>query len=113
MIKTHITLDFYQAKAEILAKKEDLKNSIVEALSKLDLTIKQESFIQFEPQGVTATIVGENFHFSIHTWPEHGSCAIDLYSSQEYAFAREIADALKDSFQASEYDIKVLDRSAK
>ena len=113
MIKTHITLDFYQAEPNILARNENLQTAINNALEKLKLKLVQDNYIQFEPQGVTATIVSENFHFSIHTWPEHGSCAIDLYSSQDYAFAREVADALKESFFAQEYDIKVLDRSHK
>ena len=113
MIKTHITLDFYQAEPNILARNENLQKAINEALSRLELKITQDSYIQFEPQGVTATIVGESFHFSIHTWPEHGSCAIDLYSSQDYGFARKIADELKESFFAQEYDIKVLDRTQK
>jgi S-adenosylmethionine decarboxylase proenzyme len=111
MIKTHIALDFYQAEPQILALSEDLKLAINSCLSSLKLAVKQDSYIQFEPQGVTATVVGEAFHFSIHTWPEHGSCAIDLYSSNDYAFARTIADSLKESFKAQEYDIKVLDRS--
>jgi N4-bis(aminopropyl)spermidine synthase len=113
MIKTHITLDFYQAEPQILALNKNLGDAINSALKSLNLEVKQDSYIQFEPQGVTATVVGNEFHFSIHTWPEHGSCAIDLYSTQEYAFAREIADTLKIFFKAQEYDIKVLDRSQK
>ncbi len=112
MIKTHITIDFYQAKPEILAQEKELKTAIDSCLNSINLEVKQESYIQFQPQGVTATVVGEAFHFSIHTWPEHGSCAIDLYSAQDYAFARNIADALKAAFFAKEYDIKVLDRSS-
>lgn len=111
MLKTHITIDFYRADEEILAKRDRLKTAIDRALLSLDLQIKQESYIQFEPIGVTATLVGINFHFSIHTWPEHGSCAIDLYSSQDVNFGREIANALRDSFSALEYDIKILDRN--
>ena len=111
MIKTHITVDFYEAKPEILAKTNALKMAIDASLLELSLKLVQESYIQFEPQGVTATVVGEAFHFSIHTWPEHGSCAIDLYSSQDYSFARDIAEQLKTAFSAKQYDIKVLDRS--
>lgn len=113
MIKTHITLDFYQAEPQILALNKDLKTAIEGSLSSLNLTVVQDSYIQFEPQGVTATVVGKDFHFSIHTWPEHGSCAIDLYSTRDYSFARTIADSLKEYFHAKEYDIKVLDRSQK
>lgn len=111
MIKTHIIVDFYSAKPEIFARNEALKTAIEKALASLNLGIVQDSFIQFEPQGVTATIVGNGFHFSIHTWPEHGSCAIDLYSSKDHDFARSIASALKTAFEAGEYDLKILDRS--
>jgi S-adenosylmethionine decarboxylase len=111
MIKTHVTVDFYSAESRIFEKTELLKVAITKALNSLDLSVRQDSYIQFEPVGVTATVVGENFHFSIHTWPEHESCAIDLYSSQGQSFARNIAEALKQEFRASEYDIKFLDRS--
>jgi len=112
MIKTHIIVDFYQADSSKLGRKEALDAAMSQALESLNLEIKARSFIQFEPEGVTATIVGELFHFSIHTWPEHGSCAIDLYSAKDRNFGREIADALKISFQAKEYDLKFLDRSS-
>lgn len=111
MIRTHVTVDFYGAEASIFERTELLKLAINQALSSLELEANQDSYIQFEPIGVTATVVGDDFHFSIHTWPEHKSCAIDLYSSRDQVFARNIAEALKKSFKASEYDIKFLNRS--
>lgn len=113
MIKTHVTVDFYGATASIFEKTDLLKEAIDSALESLNLSQRQDHYIQFEPIGVTATVVGEDFHFSIHTWPEHNSCAIDLYSNQDTAFSRKIAEALKVSFKASEYDIKFINRSKK
>ena len=110
MIKTHVIVDFYGADAETFEKTDLLKASINKALSSLGLSHIQDSYIQFEPIGVTATVVAENFHFSIHTWPENNACAIDLYSSQDQVFTRNIAEALKNEFRASEYDIKFLNR---
>lgn len=104
-------MEFYKADALTLATELALRGAILAALNKLDLKIKQDSFIQFEPEGVTATVVGENFHFSIHTWPEFCSCAIDLYSNQNRDFAREIAGALKLQLKAQEYDLKFLNRA--
>ncbi|MCE2928465.1 MAG: S-adenosylmethionine decarboxylase [Candidatus Caenarcaniphilales bacterium] len=110
MLKTHVIVDFYMADAEILARTDKLKAAIDRALDSLDHEVVQESYIQFEPIGVTATVVGKMFHFSIHTWPEHGSCAIDIYSLEDKNLLRSIASALRDSFSAQEYDIKILDR---
>ena len=110
MIKTHVIVDFYGAKAELFEHTALLKTAIDKALLSLNLSPNKDSYIQFEPIGVTATIVADNSHFSIHTWPEHSSCAIDLYSNQDQIFTRKIAEALKNEFKASEYDIKFLNR---
>ncbi len=110
MLKSHIIMEFYKADALTLATELALRGAILAVLNRLDLKIKKDSFIQFEPEGVTATIVGENFHFSIHTWPEFCSCAIDLYSNEDKDFTRKIAEELKIELKAQEYDLKVLNR---
>lgn len=111
MLKTHVTLDFYKADSEILAKSEALKVAIEAAVKTLNLKISNDNYIQFQPQGVTATVITDAFIFSIHTWPEHESCAIDLYTARDYNFAGEVAQALKHELKAQEYDLKVLDRT--
>lgn len=111
MLKTHVTLDFYKADSDILAKSESLKAAIDAAIDSLTLKISNDNYIQFQPQGVTATVITDAFIFSIHTWPEHQSCAIDLYTARDYNFASEVAQALKREFKALEYDLKVLDRT--
>ena len=43
-------------------------------------TIVNSVFHTFAPQGVTGVVVVEESHFSIHTWPEHGYVAVDVYT---------------------------------
>jgi S-adenosylmethionine decarboxylase proenzyme len=43
------------------------------------MTIVGERFFQFEPQGVTGTVLLAESHLAIHTWPEHGFVTIDVY----------------------------------
>jgi S-adenosylmethionine decarboxylase proenzyme len=38
------------------------------------------AFHRFQPQGVTGFLLLEESHLSIHTWPERGYAAIDLYT---------------------------------
>jgi S-adenosylmethionine decarboxylase proenzyme len=113
VIRTHIIFEFYKADRDVLAKTENLKMAIDKALSDLNLSLRQDSYIQFEPEGVTATVVGEFFHFSIHTWPEFMSCAVDLYTAKDQFYGREIANALARQFKAQEYDLKILTRTQK
>jgi S-adenosylmethionine decarboxylase proenzyme len=43
------------------------------------MAVVGDSFHQFEPQGVTGTVLLAESHLAIHTWPEHGFVTIDVY----------------------------------
>ena len=43
------------------------------------LTVVGDSFHQFEPQGVTGTVLLAESHLAIHTWPEYGFVTVDVY----------------------------------
>jgi spermidine synthase len=55
-------------------------------------------FHSFSPQGVTGVIGISTSHFSIHTWPEKGYTALDLYTCGEqdiWPAFKDILDKLK------------------
>ncbi len=110
MANSHIIVDFYGANPKTLAKSEELKTALLRACKSVDIVIETESFYQFQPEGVTATLTSDDMHFNIHTWPEFGSCAIDLYSRLEHDFTVQLSEAFKQELQASEYDMKILAR---
>ena len=58
---------------------EALREICLEAVAASGLTIVGERFVQFEPQGVTGTVLLAESHLAIHTWPEHGFVTIDVY----------------------------------
>lgn len=43
------------------------------------LQVVGDAFHQFEPQGVTGTVLLAESHLAIHTWPETGFVTIDVY----------------------------------
>ena len=43
------------------------------------LTVVGDCFYQFEPQGVTGTVLLAESHIAIHTWPEAGFVTVDVY----------------------------------
>jgi S-adenosylmethionine decarboxylase len=110
MIKSHVILDFYGANEDTLAQAIDLKEAIDRALNLTELAKQDDKYFQFEPYGVTATVICDFLHFNIHTWPEHRSCAIDLYSSKDHNFIIQFAGNMKETIQANEYQMKVLNR---
>lgn len=43
-------------------------------------TIIKQHFHQFTPQGVSGTIIIAESHLNIHTWPEYGYAAVDIFT---------------------------------
>jgi len=56
-----------------------LRDLCVNAARNAGLTVVGERFFQFEPQGVTGTVLLAESHIAIHTWPEAGFVTVDVY----------------------------------
>ncbi|MCP3740340.1 adenosylmethionine decarboxylase [Rossellomorea sp. BNER] len=76
----HIIIDAYGCQSIILNDAKQLKKLLIESIESLGMEILSKHFHSFSPQGVTGVIGISTSHFSIHTWPEHGYAALDLYT---------------------------------
>ena len=56
-----------------------LRELCLDATRAAGLTPVGDCFHQFEPQGVTGTVLLAESHLAIHTWPEIGFVSIDVY----------------------------------
>ncbi|MCK6520591.1 adenosylmethionine decarboxylase [Myxococcota bacterium] len=43
-------------------------------------TVLDARFHKFAPQGVSGVVLIAESHLSVHTWPEHGYAAVDLFT---------------------------------
>jgi S-adenosylmethionine decarboxylase len=57
-----------------------IKEAFEEAVEVCGATVLNRFSHQFHPQGVTVVYALAESHISIHTFPEEGSCAIDVYT---------------------------------
>ena len=57
-----------------------IKDAFEEAVTVCGATVLNRFTHQFTPQGVTIVYALAESHISIHTFPEEGSCAIDVYT---------------------------------
>jgi len=60
-----------------------------------------------EKCGVTGIVAFSESSMSIHTWPEYGYAAIDLYSCKTFD-NEDLVRAIKWDFKASEYNLTSL-----
>jgi S-adenosylmethionine decarboxylase len=76
---THLVVDAWQAPAELLNDPEAIRKALIEAITEGQATLIDLCVHQFSPYGVTATATLAESHIAIHTWPEHGYFAADLF----------------------------------
>ncbi len=79
-LANHILLDFHGCRTEVLANAETLRPLALEAVRQAGGTIVTDIFHGFSPHGVSGVIVIAESHVAIHTWPEHGFAAVDVFS---------------------------------
>jgi spermidine synthase len=65
---------------------------------------------KFSPHGVSGIAVIAESHLAIHTWPEFGYVAADLFTCGEHVDMEAIIGVLRDSFEADQVDVRFLNR---
>ncbi len=76
---THLIVDAWQAPADLLNDPDRIRTAIMDAIYAGEATLIDLCVHQFSPHGVTATATLAESHIAIHTWPEHGYFAADLF----------------------------------
>ncbi len=73
-------VEFYECEKDILDNLEGIEEAMIEAALASGATIVEKVFHRFSPWGVSGVIVIAESHLSIHTWPEYGYAAVDLFT---------------------------------
>ena len=108
--RVHILLDLYKCDDKAIGKASLLEQKIQKVVAQFELEPKIQTFYQFQPFGVTAIVCADGLQFTVHTWPEYKSAAIDLYCFNSRRTATQICDEIKTMFKSGEYEMKVRKR---
>lgn len=100
--------DLYDC-SEMTDDTDAIKEAAHQAIAFVGAQIVEECIHKFEPVGVTYFAVISTSHFSIHTWPEYGYAAIDIFSCKDEV-VDGIAQMLKELFGAGRVEMRTLHR---
>ena len=101
----HLLGEWYGCPADTpeFTSSEALRAVCLAATSDAGLTIVGDAFHQFQPQGVTGTVLLAESHLAIHTWPERGFVTVDVYVCN---LATDNSDKAKHLFHALQAAMK-------
>jgi S-adenosylmethionine decarboxylase len=76
----HILLELNDCNREVLNDLDLLRDAMLTAAIRCGAVILGDSFHRFSPQGVSGVVVIAESHLSVHTWPEYGYAAVDVFT---------------------------------
>ncbi len=76
----HIIAEFYNCDRDIVNNHALVEQYMNEAAEAANATIVTSDFHMFNPWGVSGAVIIQESHLTIHTWPEYGYAAVDLFT---------------------------------
>lgn len=107
----HILVEFMGCDPHIMNDVSSIERDMVGAAQKAGATVINSTFHHFSPYGVSGVVVIQESHLAIHTWPEYGYAAVDLFTCGEMD-AWISFDFLKECFGAKQYSAIEMKRGA-
>ena len=76
----HILVEFFGCEPQVMNDVAKIETAMVDAAAKAGATVINSTFHHFSPYGVSGVVVIQESHLAIHTWPEYGYAAVDLFT---------------------------------
>ena len=106
----HLLLELKDCDREVLNDLDFLKGILLAAANEAGATVLGESFHQFSPHGVSGVVIIAESHLFIHTWPECGYAAVDIFTCGDSVQPEKAAQKLIKELGAKSHSILEIQR---
>lgn len=107
---THLLVELKNCNPEILKDLNSVKTILVDAAKKANATIVDVTFHEFSPFGISGVVVIAESHLTIHTWPEYGFAAVDVFTCGETIKPEIAAQYIVEAFECKNPSIVEMKR---
>ena len=87
-----------------------VERALLEIVEALDLTLLSMQVHPFSPIGVTGVAIVSESHVVIHTWPELGYAAVDVFSCGEQRKPEDAMPVLREHFAPERIQVMEITR---
>ena len=102
---THIMCELGGCNPQTLNDLAPIKKAMRAAAAAANCTVLGENYHQFTPVGISALFFLAESHFSLHTWPESGYVAVDIYTCGRRAKPHDAIEILAEAFEAQSVQV--------
>ncbi len=108
----HCLLDLYGCPQQQLDSIESLDRVLRNAAEAAGAHVLGVVSHRFEPQGISLVYLLAESHLSIHTWPEHHSATLDIYTCGESCNPSDACHYIIQHMQPAQYFLTEVQRGA-
>ena len=106
----HCILELYDCPANLLDDLTLIQKTLHEAARQAQSTLLGDVIHRFEPHGVTGLALLAESHISIHTWPELGYAAADVFTCGAHTTPVAACDHIVAAMQAGHHVLRQIAR---
>ncbi len=108
-----LMLDLNECNRDLLDDLDYIKNAMAQVAKEVGAHVIGESFHRFDPQGVTGVLAIAESHIFIHTWPEYGYAAADIFTCGTSFEPRRAAQILVERLQSKDPSLTEVKRGVR
>jgi len=101
----HILGEFFNCNPDVLNNLSRIEEIMKEAAQVAGAHILGSFFHPFNPHGVSGVVVIAESHLSIHTWPEYGYAAVDIFTCGQVVDPWKAFRSLKKALEAENFSV--------
>ncbi|MHC1567868.1 MAG: adenosylmethionine decarboxylase [Candidatus Syntropharchaeia archaeon] len=98
---SHLLVELYGCDRDLIDDISKVEEIMLESVNISGATMVKSVFHRFSPHGVSGVVVISESHFSIHSWPEHGYCAVDIFTCGDNIDNKKALKYLKEELKAN------------
>jgi S-adenosylmethionine decarboxylase len=106
----HIIAEIRGVELEKISKVEEVRPLLDRLITKSGLHVISSVFHQFHPYGVSGVYLLGESHLSIHTWPEHGYVALDIFTCRDDDSAFKAFESIIEELQPKNVEKQIIRR---
>lgn len=104
----HCILELWGCNRELLNDIKFVEKMMTEAALQAGAEVREVTFHQFAPQGVSGVVIVSESHLAIHTFPEHGYASIDVFTCGKRIDPKKAASLIAQKLKANKiYEMNV------
>lgn len=98
----HVIAEINGCDHNLLDNKEFIEKAMTDAAIKAGAEIREVAFHEFSPIGISGVVIISESHLTIHTWPELGYAAVDVFTCGDTVDPWVACNYLVKEFKASD-----------